>query len=136
MYILPSFQVQYEPSGFSTGRTYQPSNSFPGNAPPLRNQQSNSCSGEIIANIKFYDEDMPYNVRLKYSGSHPVVTLGQLKREIPADPSKYSYYFQTTDGEYFAEDNDNGLLPILHGKDSKLIIRVQGKPPPQSKKAF
>ena len=42
----------------------------------------------------------------------------------------------TTDGEYFAEDNDNGLLPILHGKDSKLIIRVQGKPPPQSKKAF
>ena len=45
-------------------------------------------------------------------------------------------YFQTTDGEYFAEDNDNGFLPILHGKDSKLIIRVQGKPPPQSKKAF
>ena len=36
---------------------------------------------------------MPYNVRLKYSGSHPVVTLGQLKREIPADRSQNRWVF-------------------------------------------
>ena len=66
------------------------------------------------------------------SSTHPVVTLRQLKNELPVEnPSGYSYFFQDGErGEYFAENNDNAMLPILRDQKNRLMIRVRCKPPP------
>ena len=131
------YNTNHETNRYQEGRSFQ-SNSYNGSV-SSRPQLPNNAhrGGKVIANIRFHDEPEPYNVVISTeSSTHPVVTLGQLKNHLPiSEPSKYSYFFRTSEGEgYFAENNDNAMLPILPDQKGRLTIKVQCKPAPQMKK--
>ena len=131
------YNTNHETNGYPESRTFQ-SNSYNGSV-TSRPQLPNNAhrGGKVIANIRFHDEPEPYNVMISTeSSTHPVVTLGQLKNELPIyDQSKYSYFFRTNEEEgYFAENNDNAMLPILRDDKGRLTIKVQCKPATQMKR--
>ena len=132
------YNTNHETNGYSDRGNYQSNSYNGGNVSASRNQQHvNAPSGEVIANIRMYDDKEAYKVKVPTESSvHPVVTLGQLKSVLPIhDTSKYSYFFLTNDDDgWMAERNDKAILPILRDKKGRPSINVQCKPAPQIKK--
>ena len=108
-----SYRSKNNMSTYSSGSkdSLAPNKNYLGHLTNSRIEKSNSNhSTQIIANIKLFgsQEDLTYNVKIPTESSiNPEVTLGQLKKRLPAkNPSAFTYYFQTEQNACYEHDYD------------------------------